>query len=363
MKRKDNSTIKRPLLKEYKKEHERRLSHDETWYRACRISLPLYLDFLYERYNKNCFHASQEHIKAFVDYLEHEYISPYKKKLSRRTINFYLADIKTFYNWLKDSKKIKHNPAKDVKRLKVIAPDNKRKFLKRNEILEVIDWIEKDNSKTPKRDIAIIGLMFDPWGRSGCMRMGEVLALDLDDRDVNFKEDIIHITKTLGKFKVEKTTKTHEPRNIPMTSKIKEILLDYIGNERKEPEEGNPLFVGTKSGRRLSKAVVNDIFKNIEKKSGLKFRCKLRSHVGRHSAVTKIVNDPNCSIKYAQRTTGIKSMEVLEGYSHDITDEDRRIAEGEQPTSQGKLSEILSAIKGNNLSKKEKAAIIAELIG
>lgn len=103
------------------------------------------------------------------------------------------------------------------------------------------------------------------------MRIGEILALT--PKDIDFDNNLIHITKTLtkdrnGKVKIGETTKTYEStRDIPITSLLKPILRDCMANYISN--ENNLLFCHSK-GLIIAPSTINSQFKRICKDAKIK---------------------------------------------------------------------------------------------
>lgn len=105
------------------------------------------------------------------------------------------------------------------------------------------------------------------------MRIGEVLALTIDDLDFDEEYGTINVNKTLtktksGKIIVGKVTKTKKgKRNLHLDKVSKEVTLKAIKEMR--PNSRNLLFY-RKDGRIYYPSQVNSAFKRICKNSGIK---------------------------------------------------------------------------------------------
>lgn len=105
------------------------------------------------------------------------------------------------------------------------------------------------------------------------MRIGEVLALTIDDLDFDEEYGTINVNKTLtktksGKIIVGKVTKTKKgKRNLHLDKLSKEITLKAIKEMR--PNSRNLLFY-RKDGRIYYPSQVNSAFKRICKNAGIK---------------------------------------------------------------------------------------------
>lgn len=96
------------------------------------------------------------------------------------------------------------------------------------------------------------------------MRVGEVLALTGDDIDL--KNNVIHIRRTLTKDKndktiIGKTTKTYAgTRDVPIISKLVPLLPTKLDNKQ--------LFI--KNNKLISSSTINSHFKKLCKNAGIK---------------------------------------------------------------------------------------------
>ena len=152
------------------------------------------------------------------------------------------------------------NPLSNVLKPKSSKPDKKIEALTINEQKIFVKNLENEVYK----NIFLIAL------HSG-MRIGEILSLNPED--IDFNNNLIHITKTLtkdknGRVKIGKTTKTYEStRDIPITSILETILKDsmtnYISNE-------NNLLFCHLNGSIIAPATINTQFKKICKNSNIK---------------------------------------------------------------------------------------------
>ena len=103
------------------------------------------------------------------------------------------------------------------------------------------------------------------------LRVGELLALTKED--INLKDNIININKTLTKNQADKviignTTKTYNSiRQIPITVLFKEYLMDSMNNFI--PNENNLLFCHP-DGSIINPSTINTQFKKICKNANIK---------------------------------------------------------------------------------------------
>lgn len=115
------------------------------------------------------------------------------------------------------------------------------------------------------------------------MRIGEILALS--PQDLDFKENVIHITKTLTKDENDKcivgqTTKTYAGmRDIPITSLIKNVLV-FSSNSTNET-------IFNENGKIISSSTINAHLKRICKNAGIRI---IETKKKKHKEDEKAVN-------------------------------------------------------------------------
>jgi integrase/recombinase XerD len=212
-------------------------------------------EFLVEEYNRPLLinEVNSDDLTRFI----FKYYNP--KEYSSSMRHGIVTAFKSMYNYL-DRKGLCENKGKLVKYEKVQSAE--REVLSEIEFKKVIL-----NIKTPTTRAVLYTLYY-----SG-IRINEAVNLKLCD--VDFEYDLIHV----------KYTKTKEDRDIPMNSKLKKVLQDYLNNGR-EDRKTDCLFSSYPLGkisaqiinRNLRKAVINA---GIEK--------KISAHNLRHSFASNLV--------------------------------------------------------------------------
>lgn len=123
------------------------------------------------------------------------------------------------------------------------------------------------------------------------MRMGEILALTLDDIDID--NNIIHITKTLTKNEDDKTvlgktTKTYSStRNVHVDKFIIDLIASYI--KRNYVPNTNKLIFYNPKNCCFSVSQVNSAFKRLCQKNDISKGLDVNQHMLRHTFATRCI--------------------------------------------------------------------------
>ena len=146
---------------------------------------------------------------------------------------------------------LKPNSSKLTKKVESLTVDEQKAF---------INEVKNDSYK----NIFLIAL------HTG-MRIGEILALQIND--IDFENNLIHITKTITKDEndkaiIGKTTKTYEGlRDIPITIVLKPILEETINDYRYNK---NKLLFCLPDGNIIAPGTINIHFKKICKNANIR---------------------------------------------------------------------------------------------
>lgn len=126
-----------------------------------------------------------------------------------RTVNKVIMVFKTVLNDAVKSNNLLKNPIKGYPELS--EPPKEITYWTKEEIKTFLNYVKED----PFYDLYVVTL------NTG-LRLGEILGLSWDK--VDFVNDQIVVSRSLGRSGLKNTTKTHRARFIPMNGKVKTIL-------------------------------------------------------------------------------------------------------------------------------------------
>lgn len=205
------------------------------------------------------------------------------QELSNATINSYLTTLKQLYNYAEKRKFLQENTARHVKRLQK-KPRKPPRYFTNEEIDKILFY------DIPYRDVFIILLYTG-------MRKSELLFLEWED--IDFQNRIIKIRNKEG-F----TTKSGKNRNIPMHSKVQEILW-------KRQQDSGYIF-SYSTGNHHHRNKWNDSLRRILKKENI---LNASIHTFRHTFATRFLLSGG-SMKELQEILGHASIETTQIYAH-----------------------------------------------
>jgi site-specific recombinase XerD len=210
-----------------------------------------------------------------------------------------------FFRWAASEKIIPYNPLERYELRKPPKPfvrmpsDSELKLLL--SILEEkvtsrksVNGLTKAQSRfVHLRNIAIFAILIDTG-----MRMGECLALNLQDSDIEKYQLYIRVSKG------------REPRIVPISMNLSRILNDYLKDRGKVNACGDALFIGI-TGERLTSSRLQRIFQTLRKT----MQCSepFTLHGLRHYAITQMAK---VDILMAANSAGHKDLKVTQGYIH-----------------------------------------------
>ncbi len=252
------------------------------------ISIRFFLEFLKVE-GITCIEAvDRRHIEGFIEHEQDRGMKPV-------TVHGRLGSVKAFLRYLIENGVVRHEVLS--KRISVKLPDALPKAIAPKDVrtlLSVVDGIRSIRNR------AIILMLL----RTG-MRIGELLALRLEDIDLKEQKVFIHEARKTGVGRV-----------VYFSADAKEALIAWL--EKKDPRE-DVLFYGT-AHECLTYAAARLIFVKYLKKAGLNHK-GYTLHCLRHTFASELLN-AGMRLECVQPLLGHTSIEVTRRYAR-LTDKTR----------------------------------------
>ena len=234
-----------------------------------------YQEYVQEN-NINYLKVNSNDIKSYFEYLS-------KSGKKKTTISRNLASLRSFYQFLVRTKKVKKDPTNGVQ-----SPKPEKKIPNILTAKEVELLLEQPKSVDLKgiRDKAMLEFAYATG-----MRVTEIISLDIND--VNFKDNFV--TCRSG----------HKKRTIPLGNLSIKALSEYVNSSRPyliKDESTKALFVNI-NGRRLTRQGFWKIVKYYKEQANI--TKDITPHVLRHSFATHLL----------QNGADLKAIQIMLGHS------------------------------------------------
>lgn len=200
-------------------------------------------------------------------------------KVENSSINREVDNIKKMFSLAVTNKHLRHSPCADLKKLRI--KNHADRFLTSDEEEKLLS---KANSIM--RLIILVAL------HTG-MRQGEILNLKWED--INFKKGYLTALDT----------KNGQPRNIPLTKRIKTELQLFT-------KIGEYVFMNPLTKKKYVN--IKKTFSRTVERAGIK---KITFHQLRHSSATRMV-EMGADIKVVQELLGHSDLNVTQRYAHAV---------------------------------------------
>ncbi len=214
-----------------------------------------------------------------------------------KTVNRHISSLRSFYRFLQRKEFVKDNLFSEVETLK--NDKSLPHFLYTNEINVMFNSIDTTTA-LGRRNLAILELLYG----SG-VRVSELCSLT--EKSIDFGDQTL---KVFGKG--------HKERIVPISSKAKEALKNYLALGRTEllmrNEDNNPeeLFLNHHGGS-LSPRGVRVILNDIVDKAADTF--KVSPHMLRHTFATSLL-DGGADLRSVQEMLGHVNLSTTQIYTH-----------------------------------------------
>ena len=216
------------------------------------------------------------------------------KNISARSIARSIAALRSFYEYLKDEKQVKENPASAIE-----SPEIQKSLpehLTINEVEELFASIHEDDVYE-LRDKAMFELMY-----SSGLRISEACNLRIVDVDMENMLVTVH-------------GKGGRDRLVPFGEKSRDILKKYMEDGRKnilKKRESDYIFISKKSENINRKSAWRLLKKYIGRTSITKV---VTPHTFRHSFATHLIEN-NADLRSVQELLGHIDISTTQVYTH-----------------------------------------------
>jgi len=208
------------------------------------------------------------------------------------TIQRELSSIRSFYQYLIRSKKLKNNPAKEVS-----APKSGQPLPKTCDAEQIGQLLRSGDGSDDllTRDLAMFELIY-----SSGLRLAELASLNLNDVDLSQQQLIV-------------TGKGNKTRYLPVGSKAKKSIQQWLkvrGNFHRGEETA--LFL-SKLGKRISARNIQKRLNTLVKRQSL--GQQLSPHTLRHSFATHLLESSG-DLRAVQELLGHANISTTQVYTH-----------------------------------------------
>ncbi len=230
--------------------------------------------------------ATGETVQSYMDWMQ-------SRGKSAASVTRFLASVKSFYNFLLFSGRMKNNPAKGVSAAKV-----ERKYPEILTSKEVELFLEQPQCVDAKgfRDHAMLELLYATG-----IRVSELTTLDLDD--LNLAAGFVRCSSK-GKERI-----------IPLYRTAVKALQEYVWKIRPQlvPDEDETALFVNMNGERMSRQGFWKIIKFYQEKAGIEK--EITPHTLRHSFAVHLLEN-GADLRSIQEMLGHADISSTQIYTH-----------------------------------------------
>ena len=263
-----------------------------------------------------------EDVKNYVGYLQTEARSRRGKRFTGRTVNVVIAALRRWFRFLMAQDLVMVNPLEDLVNVK--ESENPRGVFTVEEMCCLLDNIDIKKENGP-RDRALFELLY-----SSGLRVGEAIALELEDLDLNERVLLI------------KEGKGGRDRFVPFSEMAAYFLRKYIKGSRKRQarilrqEKRRALFLSMDGP--MSYTRIRLIFREALDRAGIK-RDNVSLHSIRHSTATHLL-EAGADVRYVQELLGHENIKTTVKYTHLLPENLRRAYKSGHPRENQYYEEV-----------------------
>ena len=229
-------------------------------------------------------------IAAYFDYLKTRQHQRKGGKLSKNYLRTHLQTLRKFSRYLRETEQESFAVDYQIKG----TVRNVKTVLTRAEIKQL--YQSTGQGLLGLRDRAMLAIYY------GCgLRKSE--GRQLDTSDILWEKNLLYVRKG----------KNYKERYVPITEKVREGLQDYVEGSRPAfPNVGNPAFLLSQKGNRLSGCILSHRFKSLLEKAQIDKPAGL--HTLRHSIATHLLQS-GMKLEQISRFLGHSSLESTQIYT------------------------------------------------
>lgn len=253
-------------------------------------------NYSYYLTNFNKYLSQEYNRQVYIDEIRSEDLEKYvynhlgEKRYSTSARHSMITAFKSLYSFCYRKGYCDVNIGKLIKNVRVET--NERDYITELEFRKIVKEIVSPTARTVVYTLFYTGL-----------RIRECLNLTLDD--VDYINDIITVKEGKGR----------KDRNIPISDRLKPVMVEYMDNDR--CDVGTDNFFSSKSGT-MTKQFVNRVLGKAVKTAGIEKT--VSCHVLRHSFASNLV-DRGVDILKVQKLLGHDSIKTTTVYLHTGLDE------------------------------------------
>ncbi len=257
-----------------------------------------------ERQSLSLSQLDNQHIRTCLTTL-------HRKGLGGRSLNRWLASLRTFFNYALKQQWLKSNPA-----IAVSAPKSAKKLPKTLDTDQVARYLAfTAESWIDCRDLAIVELFY-----SSGLRLSELTALNLEDIDLN--DQLVTVTG-----------KGNKSRQLPMGSHAINALKIWLARRHEHASDPTRAIFVSRQGKRISPRAVQERLRLIGLRQGMDG--KIHPHMLRHSFASHLLESSG-DLRAIQELLGHANLSTTQVYTHLDFQHLARIYDQSHPRAQKK---------------------------
>ena len=262
------------------------------------------LDDWCEKQSLSLLQLDSQHIRSCLTTL-------HRKGLGGRSLDRWLASLRTFFNYALKQQWLKANPA-----MAISAPKSAKKLPKTLDTDQVAHFLAfSAESWIDCRDLAIVELFY-----SSGLRLSELTALNLGDIDLN--DQLVTVTG-----------KGNKSRQLPVGSHAIRALKVWLTRRREYANDDTRAIFVSRQGKRISTRAIQERLRLIGLKQNMDG--KIHPHMLRHSFASHLLESSG-DLRAVQELLGHANLSTTQVYTHLDFQHLARIYDQSHPRAQKK---------------------------